>query len=253
MGIVEKIYNNTIYYQFEEFNNEGVYHLFTSKVGWDKDEMDKLAKLFNVSKTNIFGLAQVHGTDILVVDDDAIENRGKFFLEGDGLITQIPNLVLTTYHADCVPIYYYDYEKKVIGLVHAGWKGTYGNIGGKMIHLMISRYKSNVDRILVGIGPSIGPCCYEIGRDLAYQFVNKYDNYNHIVIERNNKVYLDLWRINYLQIRDMGVSGENIIISKTCTSCQNDRFYSYRREKGTRDRMIAAIGLISDLEGKDEC
>ncbi len=115
---------------------------------------------------------------------------------------------------------------------------------------MNNRYGSNIDNILVGIGPSIGPCCYEIGRDLAHQFTNKYENYNHIIIERDNKVYLDLWKVNYLQIRDKGVKDRNIIVTKICTSCHNDKFYSYRKEKGgTKHRMIAAIGLISNLEG----
>lgn len=252
MGIIKRYYDNILFFQFEQFNNKNVRHLFTSKVGWENNEFDKLAKLFNVPKSNILCLTQVHGTDILIVDESIINNIGDFPIEGDGLVTNIPNLVLTTYHADCVPLYFYDYDKKVIGLAHAGWKGTYKNIGGKMIHLMNNRYGSNIDNILVGIGPSIGPCCYEIGRDLAHQFTNKYENYNHIIIERDNKVYLDLWKVNYLQIRDKGVKDRNIIVTKICTSCHNDKFYSYRKEKGTKHRMIAAIGLISNLEGKDE-
>ncbi len=245
MEIIERIEDGLTFFQIELFNNRNVSHLFTSRLGWENNKIEKLSKLFNVPKDNIIGLTQVHGTDILVVDEDIKNSEKTTNIKADGMVTNVPNMVLITYHADCVPIYFYDYSKKVIGLAHGGWKGTYGNISGKMLDLMIDRYNSNIDNVLVGIGPSIGPCCYEVGKDLAFQFMNKYNKFDGIVEKRHNKLYLDLWKINYLQVKDKGVRRENIAVTKACTSCHNDKFYSYRKEKSTNNRMIAAIKINS--------
>ncbi|QQY80548.1 hypothetical protein EDD65_102205 [Keratinibaculum paraultunense] len=245
MEIIERIEDGLTFFQMELFYNRNVSHLFTSRLGWENNKVEKLLKLFNVPEENIIGLTQVHGTNILVVDEDIKNNEKTANIKADGMITNVPNIVLITYHADCVPIYFYDYNKKVIGLAHGGWKGTYGNISGKMLDLMIDRYNSNIDNVLVGIGPSIGPCCYEVGKDLAFQFMNKYNKFDNIIEKRHNKLYLDLWKVNYLQIRDKGVRKENIAVTKACTSCHNDKFYSYRKEKGTKNRMIAAIKINS--------
>lgn len=245
MEIIERVEDGLTFFQIELFNNRNVNHLFTSRLGWENNKIEKLSKLFNVPKDNIIGLTQVHGTDILVVDEDIKNSEKTINIKADGMVTNVPDMVLITYHADCVPIYFYDYSKKVIGLAHGGWKGTYGNISGKMLDLMIDRYNSNIDNVLVGIGPSIGPCCYEVGKDLAFQFMNKYNKFDGIVEKRHNKLYLDLWKVNYLQVKDKGVRRENIAVTKVCTSCHNDKFYSYRKEKSTNNRMIAAIKINS--------
>lgn len=249
MKIIENRHEEIIYYEIGLFNEAKVNHLFTSRIGWGENELEKLSKLFNVPKTNIVGLTQVHGTDIISIDKGISGEENVHNLIGDGLVTNMPNLVLITYHADCVPIYFYDRRNKVVGLAHGGWKGTYGNISGKMIDLMVNKYDSKLEDILVGIGPSIGPCCYEIGRDLACNFANRFNDFDGIVEERGNKIYLDLWKINYLQIKDKGVLDDNIAITEACTACHSDKFYSYRKERGTKNRMMAAIGLTSDFGG----
>ncbi|MCF6465180.1 peptidoglycan editing factor PgeF [Clostridium sp. Cult2] len=251
MTITEKYHNENLYYQFKKFNDiDNVNHLFTSRIGWNKENLQSnISDIFHISIDRIVSVNQVHGTNIKIVDSELINSKMALSLEVDGLITDIPNVVLTTYHADCVPIYFLDIAKKIIGIAHGGWRGTFDNISGKMIDTMKNKYDSNTKDILVGIGPSIGPCCYEVGKDLGEKFSERYNRFHDIII-RNGKIFLDLWKINYLQIEEKGIPKENIILSNICTSCEIDKFYSYRKEKGTNNRMVAAIGLVEDFNDK---
>lgn len=245
MGIIEKNRDGILYYQFERFNRLNyIEHLFTSRIGWNNGNItDKLSEILNMPKSNQVNLKQVHGTNIILIDSDDEDFKELSKREGDGLITNIPDIILSTNHADCVPVYFIDQRKKVIGVAHGGWRGTYENISGKMIDRMKEVYSSESEDILVGIGPSIGPCCYEVGKDLGEQFKKRYPSFSSILIEKDNKAFLDLWKVNYLQVKDKGVREENIVVSKACTSCHVDKFHSYRREKGTKERLVAAIGL----------
>lgn len=235
-----------LYLQFEEFNKLGlVKHLFTTRVGWTKkDHKEQLATIFDVEVERVINVKQVHKTDILVMDSVHKLTAETPNMEYDGLITHLPKLVLTTYHADCVPIYFVDRKNKVIGMAHGGWKGTLGNISGKMIDTMMEAYDSQIEDILVAIGPSIGSCCYEVGKDVSDLFIDRYREYEDIIISGDGKNYLDLWKVNYLQLREKGIPEENIILSNLCTSCNVDKLYSYRKERGTDERIIAGISLI---------
>lgn len=245
MEIIEKNKDGILYYQFERFNSLNfIAHLFTSRIGWNNENISKkISEILKVSKSNQVNLKQVHGTNIILIDSYDMDFKELSKLEGDGLITAIPNVILSTNHADCVPIYFIDQKNKVVGLAHGGWKGSYENISGKMIDRMEKEYNSNSRDILIGIGPSIGPCCYEVSEDLGKQFKERYPDFPNILIEKNNKIFLDLWKTNYLQAKDKGVRKENIIMSKACTSCNVDKFHSYRKERKTKERLVAAISL----------
>lgn len=246
MNIVEKNRENILYYEFEIFKKLGfINHLFSSIIGWNiENTIYNVSKILNVPESNIISLKQIHSNHIEIMDEN-LKDYGKITgKEGDGLITNIPNIVLMTYHADCVPIYFVDTKKKVIGLAHGGWRGSFDNISGKMIKTFVSKFDSNPQDLLVTIGPSIGPCCYEISKDLGESFLERYGDFEGIIMERHNKTYLDLWKLNYLQIKKSGVLDKNIISSNLCTSCNINKFHSYRREKGTKDRMVAAINLF---------
>ncbi len=246
MGIIENNKDGFMYYQMEAFKDiDFANHLFTSRIGWNNENIkDKISHIFNVPKVNIINLKQVHGTDIMIIDEKTKDLEGISDIEKDGLITNIPKLVLITYHADCVPIYFLDKKKQVVGLAHGGWRGTYDNISGKMVDLMMNTYNSKTEDILVGIGPSIGPCCYEVSLDLGEKFALKYSGFKDILRHKDDSVYLDLWKVNYLQVREKGILEENITLSRTCTSCNVDKLYSYRREEGTKNRMAAAISIL---------
>lgn len=243
MGIIERFYKNILYYQIEGFNSdENMNHLFSSRIGWDQDKLfENLRDLLDVPLDRIYSAKQVHGTDVAVLTSKNISsiNIG----EKDGLLTDLKGIVLCTYHADCVPIYYYDSEKSVVGVAHAGWKGTLNNINKVMIGEMTNTFKCDLAKIKVAIGPSIGPCCYEIGHDVEELFRDTYPNYPDIILEKENKIYLDLWKVNYINLLNIGLNKENLYLGHKCTSCNVDKLYSYRKEKGTKNRMIAGITL----------
>lgn len=245
MGILEKKKDNILYYQIQGFNfNNKIDHVFSTRIGWEQDKLfNNLSNVLALPEEKIYRAKQVHGTDVLIIKDQ--DNIETIPLEKDGLITNKKGIALCTYHADCVPIYFYDKEKEVIALAHAGWKGTLNNISQIIIENMVGSFECNLQDITVAIGPSIGSCCYEIGEDVEKLFKEKYPDYLDIVLNKESKLYLDLWKVNKLNLIKLGINEKNIFEGNFCTSCNIDTLYSYRKEKGTKNRMIAAITLNS--------
>lgn len=241
MKTIERHKDEILYYQINGFNfDESINHLFSTRIGWDQTNLFKdLSKVFNIPEENIYRVSQVHGKDVIIIRDE--ENINISMVERDGLITNKRGISLCTYHADCVPIYFYDKANKTIGLAHAGWKGTLHNIAEIMIQNMEMHFNCNLQDILVAIGPSIGICCYEIGSDVEILFKENYSNNLDIIKESNGKVYLDLWKANKINLLNLGINEKNVFTSELCTSCNIDSLYSYRKEKKTKNRMIAAI------------
>lgn len=238
-------HEDILFYVFDIFQKEkGVNHLFTTKIGdCTGKPLDIVSKILEIPQSQIAVSSQVHKTSIAIVEDVEEYNKKDKSTGIDGLITNKNGIALVTYYADCVPLYFLDRLNRVVGLAHAGWRGTVENIGSKMVHKMVEAYKSNPGNIIVGIGPSIGPCCYEIGNEVYKIFKQKFNFAEQIFILKNDKIYLDLWKANRLMLIDSGILDINISVSKLCTSCNIDKFYSYRKEEGTKRRMAAAIQL----------
>lgn len=237
----EKNHNKTLYYQFDEMNNEKINHLFSSRIGWE-DENKTINEIFHSDK-KVISLKQVHGSEIKIVDEDFFNNYDdSILIEGDGLVTDLPDVILKTYHADCTPIYFVDEKNLVVGVAHSGWKGTFLNISKNMIDIMKTKYKSDISDIKVYIGPSIKSCCYEIDKNLYNKFKEKYNYKDGYKIE-DDKYYLDLQTINYYHCLNNSILKENIFVSDLCTGCNVDKLYSYRKEKGTTGRLITAISI----------
>ncbi len=247
MGFVKARYKNFLYYRISEFDKtQLVDTVFTTRIGFDNNKLiENISQIINVPTKNIVTVKQVHGTDILNINKmDILNFAKKNLVEADGIMTNIKNMVLVTFHADCVPVCFLDKSKNIIATSHAGWKGTLGNISGKTVEKMIKYYDSKPENILVGIGPSIGSCCYEVGREVYAKFNQRYNFADEIFRTGNDeKTYLDLWKTNKFQLMDKGVPEENIYVSKLCTSCNNNIFYSYRKEKGTNNRLASVIRL----------
>ena len=217
----------------------------------DKDVIDNykiVSNLLGMSLDRIALSDQVHSNNIKVIRES---DCGKGLLKDkedfgiDGLVTNSKNIPLFTFYADCVPLFFLDKRKKVVALAHAGWKGTISLIGEKMIDVMVKEFDSSLEDILVGIGPSIGPCCYEVGEDVAKKFNDIFTkDKNPLNLKENGKYDLDLWSANMILLNKRGIPEKNITISKLCTSCNNDIFYSYRKEDGKTGRMAAIIEII---------
>jgi len=262
--------NEMMFYTINSFNKTGlVDHAFTSRIGGvsptpysslnlgtkTKDSIKNVednfrivSKLLNMPLEKMIMSNQVHGTNIKVVDkvDNNDKKFGFVYEEGvDGFITNLKNVTLCTFHADCVPIFYLDPIKNVVGLAHAGWKGTVNRIAGKMIELMHKTYDSSAEDILIGIGPSIGPCCFEVKDDVCGKFLEEFSNHEKIIRkEESNKWKIDLWKANEIVLEEKGILNRNITTSNLCTGCNKDKFFSYRKENGITGRMAALIKLV---------
>ncbi|NSL51264.1 peptidoglycan editing factor PgeF [Calidifontibacillus erzurumensis] len=164
----------------------------------------------------------------------------------DGLYTKDENVFLMAAFADCVPIYFFAKKHRMIGIAHAGWRGTVANISGEMIKKWTQEENIPIEDICVCIGPSIGKCCYEVDEGIIKQIVEHFgSNKNHQVYEEvgDGKYHLDLKQANYELLKKSGVNCEQIEVSSFCTSCHPDLFFSHRRDKGKTGRMLGFIGL----------
>ncbi len=185
---------------------------------------------------------QTHSDHIKVITHK--ENQGWETLEDaiedcDALITNVPGIVLSILTADCVPILLYDKEKDVVAAIHAGWKGTQAHIALKTVQKMHAMYGCDPKDIIAGIAPSIGACCYEVGKDVAEHFFNVPKSFTAV----GDKYMLDLPYINQQQLLKAGLHEEQIQMSELCTACDVTQFFSYRKEKGCSGRFMSMIGL----------
>jgi polyphenol oxidase len=183
---------------------------------------------------------QVHGERVhRVVPEDA----GRVIPATDALVSDVPGLLLLGRYADCVPVILWDPMHEVVGLAHAGWRGTIRRIASKTVVAMAQHFGSRPQDLRVAIGPSIGPCCFEVGDEVLQAFREAFPANASEVIDRSGH-HVDLWRANAVQLEQSGV-GE-IDVAGLCTSCHVDRFYSHRREHGTTGRFAVAIGLRAE-------
>lgn len=154
----------------------------------------------------------------------------------DALVTDQQGTALALNFADCVPLIFYNPVKKVIAAAHAGWRGTVAKIGTKTVQKMIENFDSKPEDIIALIGPAIGKCCFDVKDDVYKQIVNSVDNKDSEVFSDN---HVDLKLVNKLQLLSIGI--KKIDVCEYCTSCQNELFFSYRKEKGNTARHSAVI------------
>ncbi|MDD6401515.1 MAG: peptidoglycan editing factor PgeF [Lachnospiraceae bacterium] len=195
---------------------------------------------------------QVHTTNIHVVTkDDAgkgivIESDIK---NTDGLVTNCYNIPLITFYADCVPIYFYDPVKKVVGLAHSGWKGTASNIAKSMVDKMKESFSCNEEDIICAIGPSICQKCYEVDNvvtDIIKANFSK-DEYDEVIIDKHNGKYqLDLHKLCRINLLNCGIKAEHIAMPDICTCCNDKILFSHRASNGKRGNLAAVIMLYND-------
>lgn len=203
------------------------------------DLKDAFGDYFTLS--NLTSNIQIHSDIVNVVDESTVASK----IEGDALVTNLKNVPLLIFTADCVPVAIVDKKNKVIGVAHAGWRGTYEEIARKTIEKMIELYGSNPEDILCVIGPSIGDCCYEVSEDLYNKFKDRFNSTpKNLYSIRDNKHYLNLWNINMFSLEKIGIKEDNIINLNICTNCNSDRFHSYRAHNQTPKR----IGTIIEMK-----
>lgn len=167
----------------------------------------------------------------------------------DGLITNEPNVTLVTYYADCVPLYFVDPVRRAVGLAHAGWRGTAAKIGQETVNAMRREFGSNPADIFTAIGPSIGPCCFEVDSPVyeAFLALDELSPREFITENGGGKYHIDLWEANRRILMNAGVPEHQISCAQLCTKCNADWLFSHRASGGKRGGMAAMICIVSSL------
>ncbi|MHB1002070.1 MAG: peptidoglycan editing factor PgeF [Armatimonadota bacterium] len=204
----------------------------------------RLAVEIGMPLTSFTFAKQVHGNKVTIVTRQ-MKGKGATNWESaiddtDALVTSEEDICLMVLVADCVPVLFFDPIKRVVGAAHAGWKGTALKIASAVVDTMISEFKSNPTDIIAGIGPSIGPCCYQVSDEIISEIDQSQGT--GFVIDG----YLNLWEANRSQLVSSGIPDKNIEVAQICTCCNSDTFFSYRHERPT-GRFGAGILLRNEI------
>lgn len=191
---------------------------------------------------------QVHGTVIRTavpgdVKADLYDPEGY---ECDGLMTDVPGLALTIFSADCIPVLLYDPVRRAIAAVHAGWRGTAGDIAGKAVRQLCAQYGCRSGHILAAIGPGIGPRCFETHADVPQAMTAALGEtaFPHIISLENGKYQVDLKGINAALLERAGLEPGHIEVSCDCTACLPEKYWSHRVTQGERGSQAAILQLL---------
>ncbi len=159
----------------------------------------------------------------------------------DALITNDSKVTLVTYYADCTPVFFVDTVNHAIGLAHAGWRGTVGEISRKVVEKMTAEFGTSPKDLMCAVGPVISKCCYEVSADCAAEFTKLFGKQSSVIIptDKEDKFMIDLALANKLILLEAGVTEENIVLSDLCTQCNSDLLWSHRATNGKRGTMAA--------------
>lgn len=270
MSVIEKKVNSLKLLNFENMSRHvSIGHFISTRTGgcsgshWkslnlsftvgDQDDRvvnnrSALADALNLPADCMTAAKQVHGCNVKVVSRES-RGRGAFDHQdaingADALLTDVPGICLMVLLADCVPIFMYDPSKRVVGVVHAGWKGTLQMIAQKAVAAFQGAFGSLPQDIVAGIGPSIGPCCFKVGPEVIAQVEDVFGTKEGYVTRENRQGgYLDLWTTNSRQLLEAGLQEKNVEVAGLCTCENTDQFFSHRCESGKTGRHGAGIFL----------
>lgn len=247
----------------------GVSEGFLSSLNFRRDLYDppenilenfrRAAVFFDTTPDRIVCAQQTHTANVrIVTEEDAGKGvtRERDYTDVDGLITNVPGLVLFTSHADCVPLYFYDPGRRVIALSHSGWKGTVSRIGEVTVRKMQESFGCDPADIHAAVGPSICADCYEVSEDVAGEFRKCFegerekeaDKYPRILYrgKKPGKYQLDLWAANYRVLREAGIDPSRITVTNLCTCENSGELFSHRATMGKRG-LLGAFLMLAPL------
>lgn len=266
--------NGVVYLTFPKLAAAGVRHGFSTRMGGvskgylgtmnlsftrgDREEnvrenFRRIADAIGFREEQLVFSAQVHETKIRKV---TAANRGEGITKEtapgiDGLATDEADVPLYTSYADCVPLLFYDPQKKVVAMAHSGWRGTAARIGAKMVHFMEKEYGSRAENIIAAVGPSICRKCYEVSEDVAQAFREAFrpEQFPLLFDEKGQGKYqLDLWEANRIILTEAGILPEHLDVTDLCTCCNHDKLFSHRASHGKRGNMGCFMRLDTETE-----
>jgi YfiH family protein len=256
-----KTHKDLRYFQFSHLGHGVTHAIFTrnggvspepwanlnlgSSVGDDQVRVDENKRLalaaLNIESGSVYDVFQVHGVEVVIAESLRSDRIPR--LRGDVILTDKPGVTLMMRFADCVPIMLHDPKRKVIGIVHAGWKGTVQGTARFAVEAMQKHFGSNPGEILAAIGPSIGPDHFEVGPEVLSQVLQTFGNEASSLLSENmNRIKFDLWAANRLLLNKIGV--HQVEVAGLCTACDTVNWYSHRAEKGYTGRFGAIIALV---------
>jgi YfiH family protein len=205
-----------------------------------------LAEALELDPERIFLANQVHGDQVLILEEDPLNAGSKYHhLDYDAILTRQRGVAIGVLTADCLPILIYDPKEAVIGIVHAGWRGTCLNVVGTVIAKLQKVFNVDPQGLLVGLGPCIGNCCYEVDIKVVRSIKNSTARWKEFIKPvRANKYTFDLVGLNVHQLLQAGVPQGNIVRVNACTACNSKVFFSHRASKGKTGRQLNLIQLL---------
>jgi purine-nucleoside/S-methyl-5'-thioadenosine phosphorylase / adenosine deaminase len=219
---------------------------FSSGSPSSRSHLQLFLRSIGIHSDEVFKVRQVHGDDVYELKDASTSSAQVVDVPADAIITRLVDRPIGILTADCIPVVVYDFRARVAGVIHAGRKGTAKNIVSKTIQAMQKLYGSEPQDIVAGMGPGIGPCCYEVDADCIEPFKRSYPGWTGFAKPfPSGKFMLDLFSANAEDAKMAGIRPENISQTGLCTSCHVARFFSYRRE-ATAGRMLTVAMLTSD-------
>lgn len=214
-----------------------------------RENFRRMANALGVKEDSFVFSVQTHTVNVIEV---TAEDRGKGitrpvdYKDVDGMVTNVPGLCLTTFYADCVPLYFVDPVHKAIGLSHSGWRGTVGKIGKRTVEAMKKAYGTEEKDLLAAIGPSICQSCYEVSEDVILEFQQAFDEkyWEQLYYKKEHGKYqLDLWKANEIILMEAGLHKEHIAVTNVCTCCNPEVLFSHRASKGQRGSLAAFMEI----------
>lgn len=208
-----------------------------------EENRKRLARALGVKVEDFTYTHQTHTTNVAVVRE---EDQGKRFMETDGMVTNVPEICLVTFYADCVPLYFVDPVHKAIGLSHSGWRGTVGRMGQVTLEKMKEVYGTRPEEVYAAIGPSICQDCYEVSGDVIEEFQKSFSKsvWPQLFYKKENGKYqLNLWKANQLVLTEAGVTEQKIAVTNLCTHCNPEILFSHRSTGVRRGNLSALLAI----------
>ena len=208
----------------------------------------RVASFFGTDKTHFVCSDQTHTTNVRRVgkaDAGYGVTRPRPYKDVDGLVTDEPGIILSTFYADCVPLFFVDPVHRAIGLSHSGWRGTVGRMGAETLLAMEREFHTRPEDVLAAVGPSICQDCYEVSADVADAFYKEFPGHEkEILLDKGNGKYqLDLWKTNEIILREAGSAKEHLAVTNICTCCNSQLLFSHRASHGKRGNLGAFMQI----------
>ena len=235
--------------------SEGIYSSMNlSFTRGDKEEAvrenyNRISAALGFSPEDIVTSDQTHTANVRVItaeDRGNVITKPRPYTDVDGMITNVPGLVLATFYADCVPLYFADPVHKAVGLSHSGWRGTAAGIGAVTVKELQKHYGTRPEDIYAAVGPSICQDCYEVSEDVILEFQKTFSRelWKDIFYRKENGKYqLNLWEANRQILLGAGILPEHISMPNLCTCCNPEFLYSHRASQGKRGNLGAFLGI----------